>query len=422
MDEGFNVFPYKCGPDYIDPSYHKKITYNWSINLDPFLQGEDAFYSSLNKGLNKDDSIAVVEGVMGFYDGSDNMENSAFDISNRLALPVILVISPKGLAQTQVALLKGLLEFRPNNIKGLIFNKVSERYYLLLKRYIEEEGLNIEVLGYVKKDEAFNIESRNLGLIAPEEVDDLEEKVSRASKLLKESLDIKRIIEISSIEPNIRTQIPSKAKEEVKTSMRKRLKCAIALDRAFSFYYKDSLDAIDNYYDISYFSPLKDEKLPPCDLLYIGGGYPEIYKEELAKNKGLLKDIKEKLEGGLPSYCEGGGLAYLFEEIEGVKMVGFYKGLVKMTNSLQNFGYTIIEYPLGKEKLILHGHEFHKSIVETNEKPVARAYSKDKKRTWEVGYLKKATYSHYAHINLKGSKYFLDHLYNLSLSYNEPCK
>lgn len=434
--KGFKVQSYKCGPDYIDTGFHGKITGIPGRNLDSFLQGEDNFYRSFN--CSKGD-INVVEGVMGFYDGRDNSEDSAWDISQKLNIPVILILTPKGQAQTFCATLKGLLEYRENNIVGLIINRVSQKYFELLKGYIKKENLPIEVLGYMPNMEDLKVPSRHLGLIQAEEINDLIERIEIGGDALIDHVNLDRVVELATIEDNpilndsninintntnIDTNIDNDNKNDgIKDSDNISLSkptVLIARDEAFSFYYEDSLEILSEYYDIKYFSPLVDKELPTGDLLYLGGGYPELHLDALSNNLLLRKSIKERIENGLPTYGECGGLMYLLESIESKEMVGIFSGNAQMTKTLQHFGYCRVHLEnKDMPNLVLNGHEFHKSLITTDEPCVSSVTSVSSKDIWQGGYRKYEAFGQYAHINLKGNREFLEFLYSKSINYKD---
>ncbi|MGV3024522.1 cobyrinate a,c-diamide synthase [Clostridium thermobutyricum] len=399
-NRGYKVQGFKSGPDYIDPAFHSRITGVKSRNLDLFLMGEEGVREAFNRG---EGDFAIVEGVMGLYDGKGiSSDYSTYSTSKTLDnSPIILVISPKAQSLTLCAELKGILEFRDANIKGVILNNISKSYYVLLKKIIEE-NLNIKVFGFIEKKEELIIKSRHLGLIQSSEIEDLENKIEICANLIEETVDLDLLID------NFKEVNLEKNESFFKISGKKRI--GVAFDKAFSFYYRENLEILESLGEVIYFSPINDKELPKdLDFLYIGGGYPEVFKEDLSKNKTMLRSIKEALEDGLPCYAECGGLMYLTREIEGFEMVGFFEGKSFMTNRLNNFGYAEVNF----NGIKINCHEFHKSKTESKEKKiynVSKINYKGDLKTWECGYEKKNTLAGYPHIHFFGNKEFLKYI------------
>lgn len=410
MKRGNEVQGYKVGPDYIDPAFHSRITGKTSRNLDIYLMGEEGIKASFNRGQG---DLGVVEGVMGLYDGKGiDSKYSTAHVAKVLNLPIVLIISPKAQSATLCAEINGLINFENANIKGVILNNISESYFKLLKAAIEY-NCNIKVFGYIPKEEKLKLGSRHLGLIQSSEIDDLEEKIELCSELIEKHVDLDSLLEIFN-------EVP-KYKDEFHID-NKGLNIAIAYDKAFSFYYKENLELLEEAGQITYFSPLKDKKLPEnADFVYIGGGYPEVFIEELSKNKELLGDIKNKLQNGIRCYAECGGLMYLTEAIESkennLNTVGFFNGKSLMTTKLQNFGYA--EIAIDKENSILpkgtkiNCHEFHKSYVNSNEEKIyklTKTMYDGTEKNWTCGYIKNNTLGGYAHVHFFGNLEFLEYL------------
>ncbi|MBE6063897.1 cobyrinate a,c-diamide synthase [Clostridium cochlearium] len=408
MKKGFDVQGYKVGPDYIDPAFHSKITGKPSRNLDIYLMEEEGIKASYSRGKGE---LGIVEGVMGLYDGKGiDSKYSTAHVAKTLELPVVLVLSPKAQSATLCAEINGLMNFEEIQIGGIILNNISESYYNLLKAAIEY-NCNVKVLGYIPKDERLKIGSRHLGLIQSSEIEDLEEKIDICSEHILKNVDIDELLKIFKETPVYEDNFHLQNED---------LKIAVAYDKAFSFYYRENIELLEELGEVIYFSPLNDKKLPKdIDFLYIGGGYPEVFIEELSKNKSMLKSIKEELDKGLKCYAECGGLMYLTEAIEnneGLKgdTVGYFKGTSKMTKRLQNFGYAQLEVCKENEilpkGLTINCHEFHKSIVELDEKTIFKInktmYNGEIKN-WHCGYIKGNTIAAYAHVNFLGNTEFL---------------
>ena len=398
-NRGYDVQGYKVGPDYIDSGFHTEITGNVSRNLDLHLMGEDGVKASFSRGKG---DLAVVEGVMGLYDGKGLTEEcSTYSISKVLNnAPIILVITPKAQSITLCAEINGIKNFKDANISGVILNCISESYYNLLKSAIEMH-CNLKVFGYIPKDEKLKLESRHLGLVQSVEVGNLHEKIEYLAKLIEENINLTEIIEsfkeISKYDDNYHLENKNK-------------KIAIAYDEAFRFYYKENIELLEEVGEVIYFSPLKDSKLPEnIDFLYLGGGYPEVFKEELSKNTSMLKSIKQALDNGLNCYAECGGLMYLTENIDGVDMVGFLKGNSEMTKRLNRFGYATVS--LGDIRI--NCHEFHKSKVNLNEEAIydviKTSYTGEEIK-WKCGYKKNNTLAGYPHVHFFGNLDFIKRL------------
>ena len=409
MKRGYKVQGYKVGPDYIDGDFHTLITGNTSRNLDGHLMGVEGIKESYLRGQG---DLGVIEGVMGLYDGKGiDTEFSTYHVSKILNLPIVLVITPKAKSATLAAELKGILEFKDANIAGVILNKVSEKYYNLLKVIIESHT-KLKVFGYIPKTEEVKFKSRHLGLVQGIEIKDLTEKIDIFSNIIEEYVDLDGLIS-SFKESNV------KVEDREKFKLRNlNLNIAVAYDEAFRFYYKENIELLKEAGNVRFFSPLRDKELPKdIDFLYIGGGYPEIFKETLSENKELLLDIKEKLDKGLKCYAECGGLMYLTESIDGFDMVKYFNGCSHMTKSLNNFGYNTVK--ISKENnmlpkdLEINAHEFHKSKVELHEETIYEIRKTDifsKTNYWTCGYLKNNTLGSYAHVHFFGNMEFIKNL------------
>ena len=409
---GFEVQGYKVGPDYIDTAFHKEVTGKGSRNLDIHLMGEKGVRYNYSKGTG---NIGIIEGVMGLYDGiGKTWKTSTYNVSHVLDdMPIILVLSPKGVSLTLCAEINGLIAFKNANIKGIVLNNVSEKYYKLLKCMIEE-NCNVKVIGFIPKDEKITLKSRHLGLIQSSEVDNLHEKIDIVSHVIEENIDVDYILNTmkefnythNETEEKINTFI-----HEVKKH-KPNMRIGIACDKSLCFYYENNIELLKDIGEVIFFSPLSDEKIPEnLDFLYIGGGYPEVFREKLESNISMRKSIKNALDNGLKCYAECGGLMYLTKSIDGSQMVGFFDGESFMTKGLKNFGYCNVKIDDGKSKdILINAHEFHKSYVELNEKTVYEVTKNvydGSSTTWKCGYTKNNTLGGYAHINFLGNVEFL---------------
>lgn len=352
---GVKVGAFKCGPDYIDPMFHRQTLGIPAYNLDPFFLEGEGLTQTLSRYAPE---LSVIEGVMGFFDGiGTDGDCSTYDVAVRTETPVILVISAKGMYTSAGAMLKGFQTFREKNpIKGVIFNGVNGMLYAGLKEIAVKAG--VKPLGYFPKDEAAEIGSRHLGLITADEITDLKQRIDHLGEVAEKSLDIDGILQLAA---EVAPLPPAKTYERAERVVR----IAVAKDEAFCFLYQENLDLLEALgCEIVPFSPLKDEKLPEhISGLYIPGGYPELHTKALSANKVMLQSIKKAVDAGLPTIAECGGFMYLHESIDGVPMVGVIPGNCFKTSRLQRFGYATL---MGKKETMLCGagdairvHEFH---------------------------------------------------------------
>ncbi|MEE0776573.1 MAG: cobyrinate a,c-diamide synthase [Bacillota bacterium] len=406
---GLKVQPFKVGPDYIDPMYHTAATGRNSRNLDSFMLEEDTIRYLFEKN-SADADIAIVEGVMGLYDGQGgfSLKGSSAHIAQILDLPVILVVNGNGMSLSVAALIKGFQDFSPETkIGGVILNQVkNDSGYLHLKEIIET-NCKIPVLGYLPKNEAFALSDRHLGLYCSEEIVDLDKKFSLIAESLADHCDLNQIRDVMARAPHVAPAplLPGKIDGNVTIGYAK--------DSAFNFYYRDSLDLLEELgATLVEFSPMTDKALPSLDGVILGGGYPELHLEELSANRPFMEDLKVKLENGLPCFAECGGFIYLGKSMtmEGKthELTGFFPFDFAMTDRLQHFGYmeaaiedgTILTTE-GSESI--RGHEFHYT-KRTDETAFPASYRVTKKRRtkevhWEEGYHQNNVLGGYPHFN-----------------------
>lgn len=365
VNRKLKVASFKCGPDYIDPMFHSKIIGAKSKNIDSFFYDENTLRYLFSSNA-EDMDISVVEGVMGFYDGlaGTSTEASSYDVASITDTPVILVVNCKGMSVSILPVIKGFKEYmKDSNIQGVILNQMPGMLYPEIKKLIEEK-LDISVLGYVPKLNDLVLESRHLGLVTPEEVSNLKENMNKLADILEETLDIDKIIELANKTEQLeytQIKIPEVAG---------RPKIAIAEDEAFCFYYEDNIELLKKMgAEISYFSPLRDEKLPDnIDGFILGGGYPELYAEKLSENITMRTSIKDAINSGIPCLAECGGFMYLHNTMEDnlnieYEMAGVIEGKAYKTPKLNRFGYITLtsneDNFLCKKGDTVSGHEFH---------------------------------------------------------------
>lgn len=404
-NRGISVSSFKCGPDYIDPMFHKKALGVDSRNLDLFFNDENTIKYLISQSASNT-QISIVEGVMGYYDGlaGKDYKASSYDIARTTKTPTVLIVDCKGKSVSILAEIYGFLNMeKDSNIKGVILNRISPMIFEEIKILIEER-LGICVLGYVpilKKEYA--LESRYLGLVIAEEVENLDEILNSLATDLEKTVDINNLIELANSAGDIEY-------EPIEVKKGKPFRLAVAMDRAFCFYYRDNLDLLTKMgAEICYFSPLTDENLPEnISGLYLGGGYPELYLQQLSKNRHLMKQIAEKLESGLPCIAECGGFMYLHEKVEDkdhnkYQMVGFIKGESTYAGKLVRFGYIDMtakkDAILGCEGTKLKGHEFH-YWDSTNNGDSYLAQKPLRKTSWECVISNEKLYAGYPHLHL----------------------
>lgn len=360
-NRGVNTQPFKCGPDYIDTKFHDLASGNKSVNLDLFLSSPEHVRGIYARYASKS-GVSITEGVMGLFDGYDKMKGSSAEIAELLNIPVILVINAKSMAYSAAAMLYGFKNFYKNiNIVGVIFNFVgSESHYGFLKEACQEVGL--EALGYLPKNATVEIPSRHLGLSLDRKYQ-FDEFADNVAGLVEKYIDIDRLLALTvkGIDQSLNNEIPQK----------KNLKIVVAADEAFNFIYKENLEHLNKIGDIFYFSPLSDEKLPAADLVYLPGGYPELYLKQLSDNQSMQNSIRTYIESNGYLLAECGGMMYLSASIsdkEGNEypMVGILDQKATMENMKLKLGYRQFKY----NGIVVKGHEFHYSSIDSNEESI----------------------------------------------------
>lgn len=381
---GYKVQAFKVGPDYIDPSYHEVVTGVPSHNLDAWMMGEQAVRWVFQENTKNCD-IAIIEGVMGLFDGASgkNEEGSTAQIAKMLNASVVLVLDARSMARSAAAMVLGYKNFDPNlTIAGVILNRVASSGHFEILREAIECSTDVPVLGAIFREQQIQIPERYLGLKTASENQEfqsclkvLAEAIQPNSSLNRPGIDLLKMAEIACAAPmsqesmNVLHPFFSRNSE---AEFLKPLRIGIARDQAFSFYYQANLDFLKSLgADLVPFSPLDDECLPDALAgIYFGGGFPEIHAEALQVNEKMKREVLSFIQNGFPVYAECGGLMYLTEAIERkggqvFKMVGALPDKVKMAEKLQNFGYAEATLTkdcfLGKKGDSFRGHEFHYS-------------------------------------------------------------
>ena len=368
VERGLKTASFKCGPDYIDPMFHSRVIGTKSRNLDTFFTVPEVTKYLLTRNA-RDCEVAVMEGVMGFYDGvaGTTTRASAYDLAKVTDTPVILIVNSRGMSVSLAAYVKGFLEYKKDShIKGVIFNQMSPMLYPRMKKLLEEE-LDVAVLGYVPKVEDCVIESRHLGLVLPDEIPELKDRLHKLAGVLEETLDIDRILELAGEAPDL---LDAKPESVTDFRLSEPVRIGVAEDEAFCFFYADNFRLLGEMgAEIVPFSPMEDKQLPDdLDGLLLYGGYPELIGKKLEQNTTMKDMIREKLKAGMPCMAECGGFMYLHEEMEGMdgnfyQMAGVIPGKAYRTPKLSRFGYVTLTQKkpaLGMEDFgEIPAHEFH---------------------------------------------------------------
>lgn len=409
----------KCGPDYIDPMFHREVLGVDSQNLDLFFCEKEQLTEQFIQHA-KDADLAVTEGVMGYYDGMgvDTEKASSYDVARTLQMPVLLVVSAKGSALSLAALVKGFLEFQKDSrIQGILLNRVSAMLYPRLKKMLEQEfgkaGHSIRVLGYIPEQEVFHLESRHLGLVTPQEIRHLKEQLEKAGDILSETVDLEGIYELAKAAPPL-AEIEKERSEKKSTQVT----IGVARDEAFCFYYKDNLKALEQQgCRLVFFSPLRDRHLPEgISGLLLGGGYPELYAEALSANRTLLMEIREKIQNGMPCHAECGGFLYLHESLEDAEgkrwnLAGVIKGAAVPKERLVRFGYVNLigetDGAFLRKDETIRGHEFHYWDSADNGSDV-KAVKPDGKRSWKCIHMEQNLFAGFPHLSYASNPAFAE--------------
>ena len=360
---GFTVQPFKVGPDYIDPSYLSSISKNETKNLDVWLMGKNELVKSFVRSSTSD--ISIIEGVMGYYDGFGGKTNhaSTHHVATLLKSPVIPILDASKTSRSIAATALGFTKFHKNSrISGIILNKIGSKKHEVLCRHALE-NLKIPIIGSIPKNSENTLQSRHLGLIPVTEQKQLQGKIKKISQEIADHLDFETLVKICKNTERLPKINPEKFKK-AKTTI------AVALDNSFNFYYHDNIEALRREgAKIKFFSPISDKKIPICDSIYIGGGFPEILGKKLSQNTTMKKSIKQAAETGIPIYAECGGLMYLTKSIKHnnhkYSMVGLFDAETEMTKKM-TLNYTqgrITSTCLISSPRNLHAHEFHYSKI-----------------------------------------------------------
>jgi cobyrinic acid a,c-diamide synthase len=407
-ERGLNPCSFKCGPDYIDPMFHRNVLGIPSGNLDTFFTEDDVTRELFKNEFSGD--IAVIEGVMGLFDGVGGVEltGSSYDLARVLKTPIILVIDAKGAGRSVLAEIRGFLDYDSEHlIKGVILNKTSKAFGAKLADLIEEE-LHIKCFGTVAEEKNVELSSRHLGLYLPQEIDDINKKLEKQKNLVLDGVDIDGIIELSKTVPEIKAASkifvqPSKASDN-------KLRLGVARDEAFCFYYRENLAMLQaRGVELVEFSPLRDHHLPEnISGILLGGGYPENYLSALQGNTQIKAEIKKAMDRGIPMLAECGGFMYLLDNIKNEQdktynMIGAINGSAYWTGKLVRFGYVTIE----AEGFEIKGHEFHYYDTDNNGSSFT-AKKPTGNRSWQCIHKVGPSYIGFPHLYYPSAPVFVD--------------
>ncbi len=420
-ERGLDPQPFKSGPDFLDPMHHSVLLDRRSRNLDTWMfpDAVPELFARASEGAG----ISVIEGVMGLYDGYDGRseEGSTAHLSKVLKAPVILVLDASASARSVGAVALGFQQYDPYaDVRAVIFNNVGGKRHLDMLR---DSLRGIDCLGGIPKDADIKLESRHLGLVPAEENLD-RDRYERIRALIEENLDIGRLMEIANSAPELDIVVPDARPAQTKARI------GVARDEAFNFYYEDNFQYLrDAGAELVFFSPLRGE-VPDVDGLYFGGGYPEMFAEQLDSNESVRAKVKQLSDEGMPIYAECGGLMYMcagLTTLEGARydMTGVFDAEVRMTEKLQALGYVeakvIRDNVLAKVGDATRGHVFHYSKVFGHDIG-AFAYDLNKEEGIEAsmdGFVKNRTLASYTHLHFGSSPEWAQNFVTACRAYSE---
>ncbi|QKX07082.1 cobyrinate a,c-diamide synthase [Aquimarina sp. TRL1] len=391
-NQGYKVQAFKCGPDYIDTIHHTTASRRPAVNLDMMMM-PPSHLKQVFESYSKDADVSIVEGVMGLFDGAVKDKGSSAAIAKALDIPVILIVNASAMAYTIAPILYGLKSFDPDvKIAGVIFNFVNKpTHYALLKEACE--SVEIPCLGYIPSNEDIKIPSRHLGLQIN---GSYEEVIEKAAVHVMSHLPLVSILECAK-----KVEVDHQEIEDTSDVKKKNYKILVAKDEVFSFTYLENIKWLEQLGTIHYFSPLQDTELPVADIIYLAGGYPELYLEQLSGNTAMLKQLREASEKGIRIIAECGGMMYLGNEIideNGIAypMVGIFPFRTSMKHKKLTLGYRRVLI----EGIEIWGHEFHYSKVEKDEglESIAQVFSAREIEVPAKVYNHKNVYASYIHL------------------------
>ncbi len=407
---GYRLAPFKVGPDFIDPGHHTRVTGVTSRNLDGWMLTKDYNQALFMRGCRKAE-MAVVEGVMGLFDGYDGRSEagSTAQMAKWLDLPVLLIVDARSMARSAAALVQGFERFDPEvRFAGVVFNRIGSPRHLTYLQEALEGHVGMPCLGGIPRDAAIGIPERHLGLHTADDHPLDSEAIARLAALVEKHVATDRLLGMLD-QLNIVASPPANAGMDASRPVR----IGVARDSAFCFYYPDNLELLVNHgAEIVVFSPLRDHKLPEdLDGLYFGGGYPELQAGQLSENVNLREAVRHHCHAGMPIYAECGGFMYLCDRLTDVKgktypMAGCFPFGTRMLTRRKALGYREIRLaepsPLGPAGLVGRGHEFHYSELCATDAAVPTVYDaapKSGENRSAEGYLIRNTLGSYIHLH-----------------------
>lgn len=415
--KGKRVRSFKCGPDFIDPMFHRHVLGVPSKNLDEYFCGDDIPVIRSVFAEQNDAEISLIEGVMGLYDGisSASEKGSTYSLAKSLCAPIVLVVDAKGMARSVLAEIAGFVSMDSAHlIKGIILNNTGLNVYSAVKQEIEER-FAVKMLGYFPPQKKLELKSRYLGLILPDEIADLSKKIEKAASQLARTVDLDEIMCLARSAPELNALSFMSFNDKPLDSPKPRV--ALARDEAFCFYYEDNLRILKELgAQIVEFSPVHDKELPEnISGIVLGGGYPELFADQLEENKSMRASVKAALESGIPSIAECGGFIYLHDTLQTqdgrlYKMAGVIPGRCFYTGKLVRFGYMALREKKniwldGKE---IRGHEFH-YFDSTDNGTDAFAQKPVTEKSWDCAHISASRWWGFAHLYYGSNWKFAEH-------------
>ncbi len=415
---GTRVKACKCGPDYIDPMFHKKVSGISCTNLDPFFCDKNLLKYLLCKSSGE---ITVIEGVMGYYDGTSHKgtDNSTFTVAEQTDTPVILTVDAKGSASSLLAVIEGFLHFVPESyIRGVLFNRMTPGSYKTVKAMMQDRfGESVVPVGFIPSlPEECHIPSRHLGLVTAAEINDLTERLEKTADLCTSSVDLDAVLAMACKAPELEFNAPE-------VPHLGGIKLAVAMDEAFCFYYDSTFKLFEEMgAELRFFSPLADEVIPEeSDGLIVGGGYPELYAEKLEANIHTKGSVCRAISSGMPTIAECGGFQYLGETLDGHRMCGVLKHSSAKRDHLVRFGYIAMtsrrDGLFGSAGIKLKAHEFH--YWDSTDSGDAFTAKKPDGREWKCAVMTDTLYAGYPHLFLPSNIPAAEAFYKKCIEYKE---
>jgi cobyrinic acid a,c-diamide synthase len=410
---GLTVQAFKVGPDFIDPGFHELVTGRPSYTLDGWMCPRERVLACVAEQA-ADADLAVVEGVMGCFDGSDGRsdDGSTAQVAKWLGAPVVLVVDASAASRSVAAVVLGFERFDAElSVAAVIANRVAGEGHA---RWVTEAiaaTCRATPVGAVRHDAELTLRERHLGLVTAPEGSLPKELAARLGEVIERSLDLDRLLAIATPVPGVSPRAGTIERTRADGPPRRRARIGVARDIVFQFYYAESLDLLRRAgADLVFWSPIADQALPDVDGLYLGGGYPELHARRLSDNAAMRRAVRRFAEDGRPIYAECGGLMFLaeaLEDLEGVAhpMVGVLPTTVRMRPRRMTLGYTevrtIADSPLGGAGAVARGHEFHFSTIDTVPPLVPRVYRIERRAGDEraEGYLIGQTLMSYVHLH-----------------------